>query len=269
MSNFEELLPKVSNWDIDEEEMLINKIKSLTEDYQQKCSDLSVNLNNIKRNLNLIEVDFFNSLNSLKTLSGTKFIEHIVDQDEKSLQEEETPQIADFQDIKEDHFNIINNILQRSIDFINFKDQQKQNKNNQEDDTASMNTSKIMESITKGAKGLKLPLIIGTKDFEENEYVGLVNAEDEEEDFTNEIKNEVNIGQENPDVPKPPPLTDNNNIENNPENFHNMMQQKMGGPIRTQSMFEANEEKEFINPALANDDEEDNGLGGMLRKSTW
>ena len=54
-----------------------------------------------------------------------------------------------------------------------------------------MNTSKIIDSITKGAKGLKLPLIIGTQDFEENEYVGLFNAEDEEEeDFTNEIKNE-------------------------------------------------------------------------------
>ena len=46
------------------------------------------------------------------------------------------------------------------------------------------------------------------------------------------------------------------------------MQQKMEGPIRTQSMFESNEEKEFINPSLANDDEEDNRLGGILRKST-
>ena len=82
MANFEELISKVGNWDVEEEEMLINKIKSMTEDYQQKCSDLSINLNNINRNLHLIEVDFFNALNGLKTLSGNKFMEHIVDPDE-------------------------------------------------------------------------------------------------------------------------------------------------------------------------------------------
>ena len=265
MSNFEELLPKVSNWDIDEEEQLINKIKSLTEDYQQKCSDLSINLNNINRNLNLLEVDFFNSLNGLKTLSGVKFIEHVVDQDEVSQPEEEQTPNPDFQDVKEDHFNIINNILQRSIDFINLKDQQKQsnknnnnNNNNPDDDTASMNTSKILDA--KNIKGLRLPLIIGTQDFNDNEYIGLYNPEDDEEDFTNEIKNEVNIGVE---IPKAPELADNNN----PEEFHNRLQQNMGGPIRTQSMFEESNEKEFVNPALANDDEDDNGLGGLLRKS--
>ena len=39
MSNFDELLPKVSTWTVEEEEILINKIKQMTEDYQQKCSD--------------------------------------------------------------------------------------------------------------------------------------------------------------------------------------------------------------------------------------
>ena len=42
-ANFDELLSKVSTWDVEEEEILINKIKHMTEDYQQKCSDLSIN----------------------------------------------------------------------------------------------------------------------------------------------------------------------------------------------------------------------------------
>ena len=58
MANFDELLPKVSNWDVEEEEMLINKIKMMTEDYQQKCSDLSLSINNFPKSI----IDFLMSL---------------------------------------------------------------------------------------------------------------------------------------------------------------------------------------------------------------
>ena len=88
MSNFDELLPKVSTWTVEEEEILINKIKQMTEDYQQKCSDLSINLNNMTRNLHLIEVDFFNALNGLKIVSGQKFIEHLIDTEDIKPEEE-------------------------------------------------------------------------------------------------------------------------------------------------------------------------------------
>jgi hypothetical protein len=84
--------------------------------------------------------------------------------------------------------------------------------------------SKIMDNnITKSNRGLKLPLIIGTKDFLQNEYIGLVNEdEEEEEDFNNEIKNDVNGG-----IPNPPEggmgeiILDNNKNENNNENNNN------------------------------------------------
>ena len=282
MANFDELLPKVSNWDVEEEEMLINKIKMMTEDYQQKCSDLSLNINNINRNLHLIEVDFFNSLNGLKTLSGTKFIEHIVDPDEVKVEEEESKiQEPVEENIKDEHFNNINNILQRSLDFMALRDQQKsQNKNNnQEDDTMSMNSKIIGDNLMKNNRGMKLPLIIGTSDFNQNEYIGLVNDdEEEEEDFNNEIKTDVEIPLPPPEGVAPVPGVGEQEIiaNNNPEDFHNMIQQNMGKPIPGQGLFNAGEdvkevEHEFNNPGIgiaAGVDEADTGLGGMLRNSS-
>ena len=275
MANFEELLPKVSIWDVEEEEMLINKIKSMTEDYQKKCSDLSINLNNINRNLHLIEVDFFNALNGLKTLSGTKFMEHIIDADDKKPEEEEEKKEETApveENITDEHFNNVNSILQRSLDFMALKDQQKsqnKNNNNQEDDTMSMNSKLMDNNLTKNNRGLKLPLIIGTNDFIQNDYIGLVNDDDEEEeDFNNEIKNDVNI-------PGAPGENQGEVVlgNNNPEDFHNMIQQNMGKPLQRQSMFDEDNkenEKEFINPALAMqvDEQEDTGLGGLLRSSS-
>ena len=127
MANFDELIPKVTNWDVEEEELLINKIKAFTEDYQQKCSDLSLNLNNINRNLHLIEVDFFNSLNGLKSLSGSKFIEHVIDAEDQKPEEEKTEEVQPpiEENVKDEHFNNVNNILQRSFDFLAVRDQQK------------------------------------------------------------------------------------------------------------------------------------------------
>ena len=283
MANFDELIPKVTNWDVEEEELLINKIKAFTEDYQQKCSDLSLNLNNINRNLHLIEVDFFNSLNGLKSLSGSKFIEHVIDAEDQKPEEEKTEEVQPpiEENVKDEHFNNVNNILQRSFDFLAVRDQQKNqaknnnNNNNQEDDTMSMN-SKIMDNnITKNNRGLKLPFTIGSNDFYQNDYIGLVNDDDEdEEDFNNEIKNEIPLPPEG--GPGEVPVNNdenNNNINNNPEQFHNMIQQNMGGPVRNQSMFDEENkenEKEFINPALAMevDEGEETGLGGLLRKSS-
>ena len=281
MANFDELLPKVSNWDVEEEEMLINKIKMMTEDYQQKCSDLSLNINNINRNLHLIEVDFFNSLNGLKTLSGTKFIEHIVDPEEVKVEEEESKiQEPVEENIKDEHFNNINNILQRSLDFLTLRDQQKsQNKNNnQEDDTMSMNSKIIGDNLMKNNRGMKLPYIIGASDFNQNEYIGLVNDDDEEEDFNNEIKTDVEIPLPPPEGVPPVPGAGEQEIiaNNNPEDFHNMIQQNMGKPIPGQGLFNAGEdvkevEHEFNNPGIgiaAGVDEADTGLGGMLRSSS-
>ena len=81
-SNFTELISHCKTWSIDDETLLIQKLKSFTEDYQNKCGILSNNIQNFGRNLSLLEVDFYNSMNSLKIMSGNKFIEHVIDEDE-------------------------------------------------------------------------------------------------------------------------------------------------------------------------------------------
>ena len=281
-ANFDELLSKVSTWDVEEEEILINKIKHMTEDYQQKCSDLSINLNNMNRNLHLIEVDFYNTLNGLKTISGKKFIEHVIDTEDikpEDIEKEDKKEKID-EDLMNDNYNSVNSIVQRGLDFIAFRDQQKsQNKNNVEDDTVSMNSKVMDNNLMKNNRGLKLPMLIGTKDFKENEYIGLVlDDEEEEENFDNEIRNEQGVTIPKEGVTQGEENINNNigNVNNNPEEFHNMVQQQMGKPIKSQNMFENNDienkgESEFINPAMESmrveEDANIGGLGGLLRKS--
>lgn len=84
----------------------------MTEDYQQKCSHLSINLNNINRNLHLIGVDFFNALNGLKTLSGHKFIEHVIDTDDTNPEKPEENAVQNIDsNFVEDHTNKVKSIL--------------------------------------------------------------------------------------------------------------------------------------------------------------
>ena len=285
MANFDELLPKVQIWDVEEEEILINKIKQMTEDYEQKCSDLSINLNNMSRNLYLIEVDFFNTLNGLKMVSGKKFIEHVIDTDEPKPEDDEKKEFnSEDENYMGSNYNSVNDIVKRGIDFINFRDQQKSlNKNNVEDDAVSMNSKVLDNNLMKNNRGLRLPMIIGSKDFNENEFMGLVLDDDEDDnDFNNEIRNEQGVI-----VPKEVSAQEemqnnnndmNNNVNNNPnpDEFHNMVQQQMGKPIKSSNMFDNQNieqnnnqgEKEFINPALASVEVEDSGgLGGLLRKT--
>ena len=287
MANFDELLPKIQTWDVEEEEILINKIKQMTEDYQQKCSDLSINLNNMTRNLHLIEVDFFNTLNGLKEISGKKFIEHVIDtEDIKPMQEDEEKK--DLPEESDLNFSSVNSIIQRGLDFIAFRDQQKsQNKNNVEDDTVSMNSKVMDNNLMKNNRGLKLPLLIGTKDFNDNDYIGLVlDDEEEEENFDNELRNDQGVivpkesgaqGEEVLTDLNNNNLSNPNNLNNNPEEFHNMVQQQMGKPIVSQNMFESENEvkNEMINPAMQvesnpvniNNNNNEGGLGGLLRNS--
>ena len=102
-----------------------------------------------------------------------------------------------------------------------------------------------------------------------NEYVGLFNPdEEEEEDFNNEIKNDVSI--------PPPPEEGPNDVPaqiENPEDFHNKIQLNLGQPIPSQNLIEEGSkenERELLNPAFALqvDEQEDTGLGGLLRSGS-
>ena len=179
-SNFNELQSRVSTWNVDAEVLLIQKLKSFTEDYQNKCGILANNIQNFSRNLSLIEVDFYNSMNSLKTMSGNKFIEHVIDENDtrQIIQEETNNHIYTSEELQNIANNNFKDAMQKSIEFVNFKDQQRNiDNNNPDDDNSSVASSKIMGKDLSRIKGLKLPDIIGTKDFFENAYIGL-NIED-------------------------------------------------------------------------------------------
>ena len=185
------------------------------------------------------------------------------------------------EDLMNEQYNSVNNIVQRGLDFIALRDQQKsQNKNNELDDTVSMNSKVMDNNLMKNNRGLKLPMIIGTQDFKENDFIGLVldDEEEEEENFNNEIRNDqgVVIPKEGAQGEEKENIMNNNNM-NNPEEFHNMVQQQMGKPIITQNMFENIDddnkgENEFINPAMATMNVENDvnigGLGSLLRKTS-
>ena len=48
---------------------MLRKLKGFTDNYEKKCSDLEKNLDNLNKNMILVEVDYYNSLNSLKNIS--------------------------------------------------------------------------------------------------------------------------------------------------------------------------------------------------------
>ena len=121
-------------------------------------------------------------MNGLKEISGKKFIEHVIDT-EDIKPEENNEDNKDIPDENELNFSSVNSIVQRGLDFIAFRDQQKsQNKGNLEDDSVSMNSKVMDNNLMKNNRGLKLPMLIGTKDFNDNDYIGLVIDDDEEEE---------------------------------------------------------------------------------------
>ena len=221
-SNFNELISHCKTWNVDDETLLIQKLKAFTEDYQNKCGILSNNIQNFSRNLSLLEVDFYNSMNSLKTMSGNKFIEHVIDEDEvkpiipndnikPNYTNEEMQNIAS---------NNLKNAMMKSLEFINFKEQQRNldNNNQQEDDNSSVASSKIMGKDLGRIKGLKLPDIIGTKDFNDNVYIGLNIEENNENE---ELKNEINKQQISGDDGETEIILDGSNLNNNNNNINN------------------------------------------------
>ena len=221
-SNFNELISHCKTWNVDDESLLIQKLKAFTEDYQNKCGILSNNIQNFSRNLSLLEVDFYNSMNSLKIMSGNKFIEHVIDEDEikPTIPKDNIKPNYTNEEIQNIASNNLKNAMMKSLEFINFKDQQRNldNNNQQEDDNSSVASSKIMGKDLGRIKGLNLPDIIGTKDFNDNAYIGLNIEENNENE---EIKNEINKQQISGDDGETEIILDGSNLNNNINNINN------------------------------------------------
>ena len=185
-SNFSELKSRIVEWNIDDEKALINKIQSFTNDYTNQCNSISTNLNNFSHNLDIVEIDFYNSMNSLKTISLHKFIEHVIDEDEPlkdNTNTEEEPKILTAEERNNYQVQLIKNAVDISVNAIPVKEPkqaQQPGEENSEDDTASVASSRLLGNQITHFKKLKLPYLINSKDFMTTEYVGLVPEEKEE-----------------------------------------------------------------------------------------
>ena len=185
-SNFSELKSRIVEWNIDDETALINKIQSFTNDYTNQCNSISTNLNNFSHNLDIVEIDFYNSMNSLKTISLHKFIEHVIDEDEPlkdNTNTEEEPKILTAEEKNNYQVQLIKNAVDISVNAIPVKEPkqaQQPGEENSEDDTASVASSRLLGNQITHFKKLKLPYLINSKDFMMTEYVGLVPEEKEE-----------------------------------------------------------------------------------------
>ena len=185
-SNFSELKSRIVEWNIDDETALINKIQSFTNDYTNQCNSISTNLNNFSHNLDIVEIDFYNSMNSLKTISLHKFIEHVIDEDEPlkdNTNTEEEPKILTAEERNNYQVQLIKNAVDISVNAIPVKEPkqaQQPGEENSEDDTASVASSRLLGNQITHFKKLKLPYLINSKDFMMTEYVGLVPEEKEE-----------------------------------------------------------------------------------------
>ena len=185
-SNFSELKSRIVEWNIDDEKALINKIQSFTNDYTNQCNSISTNLNNFSHNLDIVEIDFYNSMNSLKTISLHKFIEHVIDEDEPlkdNTNTEEEPKILTAEERNNYQVQLIKNAVDISVNAIPVKEPkqaQQPGEENSEDDSASVASSRLLGNQITHFKKLKLPYLINSKDFMMSEYVGLVPEEKEE-----------------------------------------------------------------------------------------
>ena len=190
-ANFSELRNKISNWDLEAEEMLINKMKIFTNSYKCDFANFTGNLQNYSNNLINTEVQSYKAISNLKELSMNRFIEEKLEENPES--------VSDGSDsgIESGDKKIINNnekvkiALDMSMKTINEINAQKEkNKEKIEDDAVSIASKKL--SFDNSKKYGNIPFIIGTENFMKDKNIGLTDLKEEEEE-----EEKIEIGKEN------------------------------------------------------------------------
>lgn len=169
-------------------------MKGFSDNYSKKCEDLQKNLDNLNKNINLVEVDYFNALNSLKIISLKKFVEHVVDTESQNPKlihsnnnvTNKTREHALLLSKEEREANLLSkfkNSISKSLENLNIKNlidvgPATDKESVIEDDNVSVSSSRYFANgMSKGYKNLKLPFIIGTQEFFRNEYLGISPSE--------------------------------------------------------------------------------------------
>ena len=194
-ANFSELRNKISNWDVEAEQMLLDKMKIFTSSYKTDFSLFTQNMQNFSNSLSNLEVQHYNAVSRLKDLSMNQFIEETLQENSESASEEsdkglEVGNISNENmiDINEKKKKVME-ISMKNLEEINLK--KNKNKEKIEDDTVSV-TSKTLV-LENSQKTGALPFIFGTEEFLNDKKIGLSNLEDGEEDENEQLNPEKEL----------------------------------------------------------------------------
>ena len=190
-ANFSELRNKISNWDLEAEEMLLNKIKIFTSSYSTEFASFTQNMQNLNNNLVNTQVDHYKAISNLKELSMNRFIEETLEENPESVSEGSDTGLGDIpkKEIILDETEKMKTAIDMSmktIEEINSK--KEKNKDQIEDDAVSIASKKF--SLDNFKKYGNLPYIIGTEEFMKDKNIGLSNIVDEEEEKKEKEKEE-------------------------------------------------------------------------------
>ena len=194
-ANFSELRNKISNWDVEAEQMLLDKMKIFTSSYKTDFALFTQNMQNFSNSLSNLEVQHYNAVSRLKDLSMNQFIEETLQENSESASEEsdkglEVGNISNENmiDINEKKKKVME-ISMKNLEEINLK--KNKNKEKIEDDTVSV-TSKTLV-LENSQKTGALPFIFGTEEFLNDKKIGLSNLEDGEEDENEQLNPEKEL----------------------------------------------------------------------------
>ena len=186
-ANFSELRSKIANWDIEAEQMLINKLNIFTNSYKNDFSVFTKNMENLSNNLLNVEVEHYKGISNLKDISQNRFLEEKLEENADSVSEESDKGIetGSSKEIFLDDNAKMNKAVEISIKNMEEIDLKKgKNKEQIEDDNVSVASKNIILENSK--KYGTLPFIIGTDDFMKDKRIGLTNEIDEEDDKQDE-----------------------------------------------------------------------------------
>ena len=207
-SNFTELKSSVKTWTNDQESLLLDKLKNFTSNYINQVNLIEATLHQFDNSLQRVEVNYFNTLNYLKTMSIDKFLEHSISNDTLDFKKQkEIPEVKSIFSKEEKEDQLVKKFKQAitlSCENLNIKDLIDVG-NDQNDDNISVTGSKLMSNINKQNKlGVKLPLIIGQDAFFTKNYCGVVfedndlkNEDDKSKSFLTTIPTFTNTNQNN------------------------------------------------------------------------
>jgi hypothetical protein len=185
MSNFSDLKVRIQEWNNDDEDTLLRKIRQFTENYTQNTSELASNLKMLENQVKKIEINYHHSLNTLKNISIKKFVEHSisgesVDLSSRKKQNKAMKVNSNILTKEEREASLITKFqsaISISLDNLNIKNliDVPDNKDVIDDDDKSVSSSKYFSNMNNktNKSGLKLPYIIGQEGFFKSPTLGI------------------------------------------------------------------------------------------------